>query len=136
MQEDYWKIRSRINWLNEGDSNSKKFHIRATNNRIRNKIIYFIDPEGNWIDDPQKIMDHTLSYFKENFSTSHSHSNWSSIKSDTPSHHQIDLSSLDTNISPIEIKNVIFSFNLINHQGQMVYTLFSFKSIGNLSNLQ
>lgn len=110
-------MRSKINWLNEGDSNTKFFHISATNNRKRNEIIYFKDPYGNWIDDPKQIMEHTHSYFQDIFSTSHNYSDWSSIKNDTPSRHQIDLSTLDTNISPVEIKNAIFSFKPFKSPG-------------------
>ncbi|KAH0685679.1 hypothetical protein KY290_017197 [Solanum tuberosum] len=31
MEEDYWKIRSRINWLNNGDANTKFYHISVSN---------------------------------------------------------------------------------------------------------
>lgn len=40
MEEDYWKLRARVKWLNEGDSNSKIFHLTATNKRRTNKIVY------------------------------------------------------------------------------------------------
>lgn len=82
MEEDYWKLRSIIFWFNEGDSNTKFFHISATNKIRKNKIAFFKDSEGNWIDDPPKIMDHTYSYFQQGFTTIHTYSNWFSIRSD------------------------------------------------------
>lgn len=117
MEEDFWKLRSRVNWLNEEEKNSKFFHICATNNRRINKIVFFKDLEGNWIDDPLKIMEHTLSYFEQVFTTSHCYSNWSSIKTDPLSYKDFSLSSLDNPISPSNIKNALFSFKTFKYPG-------------------
>ncbi|XP_070010375.1 uncharacterized protein [Nicotiana sylvestris] len=46
IEEDYWKLRSRIMWLNDGDSNTKFFHVSATNRKRRNKINYFKNEEN------------------------------------------------------------------------------------------
>lgn len=82
MEEEYWKLRSRIHWLNKGDFNSKFFHLSATNKRRINKIFFLKDLNGNWIDDPLKIMDHTYSYFQQVFTMNHDNSNLNSIKDD------------------------------------------------------
>lgn len=82
MEEDYWKLISRVHWLNEGDSNTKFFHITATNKKRRNKIIFFKDSEENWIDGPPKIMEHTYSYFQHAFTSNYDNLNWNSIKYD------------------------------------------------------
>lgn len=34
LEEDYWKLRSRINWLNDRDANTNFFHILASNRKI------------------------------------------------------------------------------------------------------
>lgn len=44
----FWKLKSRINWLMERDSNTK-FHTSTLNRRRRNKINSLQDDHGNWI---------------------------------------------------------------------------------------
>lgn len=38
QEEIYWRQRSRVNWLKEGDVNTKCFHVVANRQRIRNFI--------------------------------------------------------------------------------------------------
>lgn len=73
--------------------------------------------DGNGIDDPLQIMEHTYSYFQLVFTTNHDNSNWKSIKSDPLTHKCIDLSSLDKSIPPYEIRDAIFSFKPFKSPG-------------------
>lgn len=56
----FLELRYRINWLNEGDANTKYYHIMASNRKRRNAIMYFTNDNGDWISDPKQILDHTL----------------------------------------------------------------------------
>lgn len=38
-EKDFWKIKSRIQWINNEDVNTKFFYISTTNRRRRNRII-------------------------------------------------------------------------------------------------
>lgn len=38
LEEIYWLQRSKINWLGEGDNNTKFFHITSTIRNMRNHI--------------------------------------------------------------------------------------------------
>lgn len=38
QEEVYWKLKSRINWLNQGDADTRFFHLSALKRRRRNKI--------------------------------------------------------------------------------------------------
>lgn len=73
MEEDHWKIRYRINWLNEGDANTKFFHLSVLNRRRKNKISYFKDNSGNWIMDHNAIVSHTVTFFQNMYTSAHSY---------------------------------------------------------------
>ncbi|KAL5571254.1 hypothetical protein UlMin_020851 [Ulmus minor] len=47
-EELYWKQRSRVNWLKDGDKNTKFFHRKASNRRFKNEILGVCDKNGCW----------------------------------------------------------------------------------------
>lgn len=65
IEKDYWKIHSRLNWLNDRDANTKFFHLTVINRRRKNSISFFKDMDGNWIHDPVQILAHTSQYFQK-----------------------------------------------------------------------
>lgn len=71
LEEEFWKLKSRINWITDGDANAKFFHISTINRRRRNCIISFIDDTGNLIYDQADIDAHIFNYFKALYSTIH-----------------------------------------------------------------
>lgn len=97
-------------WLNEGDSNTKYFHICATNRRRRNKINFFKDEVGNWINDPLLIMSYVNNYFKDLFTSSHVITSRKNPLKPSSNVGQVDLTTLDGPLQEIEIKRAIFSF--------------------------
>ncbi|XP_075098508.1 uncharacterized protein LOC142175508 [Nicotiana tabacum] len=46
MEEDFWKLCSRISWCNEGDDTTRFFHSMTTNRKRVNSILYFKDENG------------------------------------------------------------------------------------------
>ncbi|BFG37609.1 hypothetical protein CerSpe_238830 [Prunus speciosa] len=69
-EECYWRQRSRIKWLIEGDSNTSYFHQSTIQRRRQNKIARIKDHEGRWVDNPKKIRHTIEAHFKELFTTS------------------------------------------------------------------
>lgn len=80
IEDDFWKLRARISWIQDGDASTRFFHIMASNRHRRNRITYFKDNTGNCINGPNTILLHTTNYFKSMFTTNHSMSSWISIK--------------------------------------------------------
>ncbi|XP_019246277.1 PREDICTED: uncharacterized protein LOC109225925 [Nicotiana attenuata] len=70
-EEDFWKLKSRINWLNEGDSNTKFFHTSTLNKRRRNRILFLKEESGSWLYDQGDIKASIVSFFKNLYTSSH-----------------------------------------------------------------
>jgi predicted transcriptional regulator len=54
-EEIMWHQRSRIQWLAEGDKNTKFFHLRASKRKRRNKIISLTRANGTVTNDQHEI---------------------------------------------------------------------------------
>jgi macrodomain Ter protein organizer (MatP/YcbG family) len=50
QKETYWKQRSHVNWLREGDRNTSFFHACATQ-RKKNRIKRLQAEDGQWIEE-------------------------------------------------------------------------------------
>lgn len=125
IEDDYWKLRAKISWVQEADANTMFFHIMATNNRRRNKIIFFKDDQGNLIIDQVQLISHTKRFFFNSFTTSHDFTDWLNIRLDPPNYNKNDLKILDKPLMPIEITNVVFSFKPFKTPGpDSIYPFF------------
>lgn len=63
QEEDFWKLKSRVNWLNEGDSNTRFFHTTTLNRRRRNQIIALENNNGTWVYDLPSLIELTFDFF-------------------------------------------------------------------------
>lgn len=68
-EEVYWKQRSRVDWLLEGDRNTKFFHAKATARKRKNKIEGVLDQNGNWSIEAEEIERRFCEHFAELFTT-------------------------------------------------------------------
>ena len=66
----FWKQKSRISWLREGDLNKMFFHAITRQRRARNKITGLLDSVGNLVEDEEKLVAITTDYFRELFESS------------------------------------------------------------------
>ncbi|KAK3182691.1 hypothetical protein Dsin_029977 [Dipteronia sinensis] len=71
QEEDYWRQRSRVTWLQSGDKNSKYFHWRVSVRKRRNLIHGLYGETGRWTTkqvDVCRIFEHYFSdFFCSNF---------------------------------------------------------------------
>ncbi|KAL5560150.1 hypothetical protein UlMin_036361 [Ulmus minor] len=95
-EERYWRQRSRVSWLKDGDRNTKFFHRRATARRKKNEILGLCDSNGCWQDDIGVVSGVIQHYFNNIF------------QSNCPTMDQINLvtDSIPTRVSP-EMKNCL-----------------------------
>ncbi|KAL5541996.1 hypothetical protein UlMin_009706 [Ulmus minor] len=95
-EERYWRQRSRVSWLKDGDHNTKFFHRKATARQKKNEIPGLCDSNGCWQDDIGVVSGVIQRYFNNIF------------RSNCPTMDQINLvtDSIPTRVSP-EMNNCL-----------------------------
>jgi len=61
-EEMFWRQKSRVLWLREGDRNSKYFHALVKQRRARNRITQLLDENGNVVEDEEGLVAIATSY--------------------------------------------------------------------------
>ena len=69
-EEVWWQQRSRVQWLGEGDRNTKYFHHRDSERRRKNAILGLWNDVGLWCDSKEDVVRTVLSYFEGVYSSS------------------------------------------------------------------
>lgn len=67
--EVYWKQRSKLIWLKEGDMNSKYFHATASTWKRWNTVGKLRNSQGHWCTRPEEINDLIAEYFTDIYSS-------------------------------------------------------------------
>ncbi|KAL0928209.1 hypothetical protein M5K25_000081 [Dendrobium thyrsiflorum] len=65
QEEIYWRQKSSIKFMLEGDKNTKYFHAMTKKNRIRNYISKIVDCDGNIVDVEDQILNSGVDHFKK-----------------------------------------------------------------------
>lgn len=68
-EEIYWKLKSRVQWLNEGDKNTKFFHTKTIARRRRNLMKGLEDGDGQWCEKAADMQRIALGYFSSIFTS-------------------------------------------------------------------
>ncbi|KAL9670598.1 hypothetical protein QQ045_008151 [Rhodiola kirilowii] len=66
-EELLWLQRSRVDWLREGDSNTRFFHTRASQRKKKNTITKIKGPNDRWITEEKEIGDEAVHHFESIF---------------------------------------------------------------------
>lgn len=117
IEDDYWNLRSHINWLNYEDVNTKYLHMSVLNRRHTNKISYFKDDQNNWIMNHGQIASHVFHYYQHFFSSEHLYTSCKSVYHTPRSFYHLDMSSLDRPLKNHEITTALFSFKPFKASG-------------------
>jgi hypothetical protein len=64
-EEILWRQKSRVQWLKEGEKNTKFFHRSMVHRRYINKITQLEDAQGNPIRDHDRIAEELINYYKD-----------------------------------------------------------------------
>ncbi|GKV13109.1 hypothetical protein SLEP1_g24176 [Rubroshorea leprosula] len=118
MEEDLWFMKSRSNWIVDGDKNSKFFHLSTIKHRNHNRIHGLRISDEEWITDPQGVANLIRNHFMHLFSLSLDHSFHDSFVSlgVNPSG-SLDLSCLEGIPNVQEIKSALFCLKAFKAPG-------------------
>jgi hypothetical protein len=64
-EEIMWRQRSRIQWLSEGDQNTKFFHQKASGRKKRNRISRITRSDGSVTEDLDEMKNMTVDFYKQ-----------------------------------------------------------------------
>ena len=130
FEEETWKQKSRIQWLNAGDQNTSFFFNMVNSNRNRNKIIKLSREDGSIAKTNHDIETEAINYYKK-FLGSETHFTYPGsrelkkvISKVVPSHLA---DNLDMNVSIEEIKETLFSLHKNKAPGPDGYNAYFFK---------
>ena len=65
-----WAQRSKIQWLKDGDKNTRFFHSKATQRRRRNYVKGLFDADGQWTTHPGHVVDTIVGFYQNLFTSS------------------------------------------------------------------
>lgn len=66
QEEAFWFQKSRMDWIIDGDRNTRFYHNSALSRRIKNHI-RFLKIQGVWTDNPTSLTNHIIDYFSSLF---------------------------------------------------------------------
>lgn len=69
-EDEMWRQRSRINWLQSGDRNTRFFHEKASARFKKNYINGLLDADGRWQEEDDKIEGIAVYYYNSPFKLS------------------------------------------------------------------
>lgn len=111
QEEEFWALKSRLNWTMYGDKNTTFFHVTTMIRRQRNKIRSIMNSVGEWITDVEEVKNHILAGFSRLFTTELEFStSMSNVSSFTHSHlSDEEKDKLCTEVTGEEIKTSLWS---------------------------
>nr|XP_027075913.1 uncharacterized protein LOC113699764 [Coffea arabica] len=65
----FWKQKSGIKWLKEGDANTAFFHAIVKQRRNKNFIARIKEKSGTWLESAELIKDSTIDFYSKHFSS-------------------------------------------------------------------
>jgi hypothetical protein len=107
-EEVMWRQRSRVQWLAEGDRNTRFFHLRASKRKKKNRICRLKRPDGNYAEADQEMADMTTTFY-ENLYTSEGVENMNEVINVIPTKVTAEMNNmLLKQISGDEVKTALF----------------------------
>jgi hypothetical protein len=108
-EELMWFQRSRAQWLNDGDRNTRYYHVKTVNRRRRNNIVMLRDTSGNWTDNAAQLQGMVNDFYKHLFALEHTSNDWADSVVSYPRLEDAELLELEADIKFEEVRRAVFS---------------------------
>lgn len=79
QENQFWVLKSRINWLQHRDANTRFFHTSTLKKRRNNRKVSLRGHFGNWISGEISLTNHIFSHFSNLFITSSTMSSYTEL---------------------------------------------------------
>jgi len=130
QEEIMWKQRSRIQWLTEGDNNTKFFHQKATRRHNKNRITRLTRVDGT-ITEVIDEMQHMTRDFYRNLYSSEGTSNMEQVLCHVPRKVTDEMNTfLCRPFTEKEVKEALFQMSPLKAPGPDGYPAYFFRGIG------
>lgn len=104
QEELMWFQKSRAKWLNDGDRNTRNYHLTTINHCRHNKIIMLRDEDGNWVEDESRLKGMANNFYVNLFSDSDNSPSWVQTKLSFPILKPQEVDKLSEPIEDTEVK--------------------------------
>ncbi|XP_039117657.1 uncharacterized protein LOC120253385 [Dioscorea cayenensis subsp. rotundata] len=118
QEEINWRQRSRLQWLQEGDENTKFFHSMANGRKCRNLIPGFFH-ESRLISNPKAVGRMFVNRFQQQFGSKRTWRLKVDLSKLLAHKRHVDLTGLDRPFTMIEVKDAVFSLGGIKPLDRM-----------------
>lgn len=135
-EENFWKQKSKDDWILFGDGNTKVFHTAVKISRARNEIVKLFDKNGNAQRSEASKAQVAISYFCDLFKSSNSEDYHSMLRDLTPRVSEAMNHQLISKVTPEEIKEAVFSIKPDSAPGADGMSGFFFQSYWDIVGVQ
>ena len=117
QEEILWYQKSRRDWIEFGDRNTKYFHRQTIKRRRQNQIVMLKDEHGNWIEDVDVIKAHAVTFFKNLYTKELGEHIPYPLVSMFPRVDEMNLGKLNAEVCEDDIREAIFSMHPLKAPG-------------------
>ncbi|KAM1727381.1 hypothetical protein ACFX12_018028 [Malus domestica] len=132
QEEIFWKQKSRVKWLQEGDRNTRFFHLSTIIRRRRNKIEGLWNNDGVWVEDKEDLKQIAVHHFCSLFAYSFYGTSNGVMPNLFSYVDQSLLGALKEDVSLQEVKDSLFSIGALKALGPDGYPAAFFQNFWEL----
>lgn len=111
LEEEYWRTKSRVQWLKAGDRNTRFFHSKTKQRRSINRIIHLMNDGGNTLTEPADIHKEVQKYFSSLYTSRSSEIDSELLQDIAPTITNEINASLTREVTEQEIEEAAFAIN-------------------------
>jgi exonuclease III len=76
QEELMWHQKSRAKWIQDGDRNTRYYHLKTIKRRKKNRIVMLRKEDGEWVDDEATLKNMVNSHYEDLFTDTGENSGW------------------------------------------------------------